>query len=109
MTTVVAWYLCFRIKVPSPLPLPGLPICVQPSPNPLCMFKALNPPLAVVCSKTWTPGDGGGPGGVEDPPVHLQLEECQGLLHPPRQAAGGRRARPAGGKETFYRSDANVA
>ena len=42
-------------------------------------------------------GDGEGAAGLEDPALHLQLEESEGLHHPTRQEARGRRAgAPAG-------------
>lgn len=39
-------------------------------------------------------GDGAGAKGLDDPALHLQLEEQQGLHHPARQAPRRRRPRP---------------
>eukprot|EP00962_Isochrysis_galbana_P059335 scaffold32866_cov101-Isochrysis_galbana.AAC.1 len=40
-----------------------------------------------------------GPTGLEDPSMHLQLEEHQGIHHPARQAAGGGWAQSPGGPD----------
>ena len=44
-------------------------------------------------------GDGEGAAGLEDPALHLQLEESEGLHHPARQEARGRRAGAATGQQ----------
>ena len=49
-------------------------------------------------------GDGEGAAGLEDPPLHLQLEESEGLHHPARQEAGGRRAGAATGRQSMIQS-----
>ena len=49
-------------------------------------------------------GDGEGAAGLEDPSLHLQLEESEGLHHPARQEARGRRAGVATGRQSNLQS-----
>ena len=65
--------------------------------RPCCTRRRARPGTATaVAALIAAAGHGRGAGAVEDPAVHLQLEERQGLHHPAGQASGQRWHRPAG-------------